>query len=149
MNKGTIYLVGVLLLAVFALLVGPAPAVAHEGAEPVELTFEKVLVGPGYVWAGSVDGDLQGGLVTELTALEISGAIWLVEFDWIVDTGDEHSFTAHLQGILNTTTGAVVMNGVVTEGWMEGAQVHEEGQLVNPATSAFQGTIQIMTRSAG
>jgi hypothetical protein len=40
------------------------------------------------------------------------------------------------------------MNGTVVEGFLEGAQVHEEGQLVNPATLGFEETIRIMPVTA-
>ena len=90
-----------------------------------------------------VAGDVTGDLRTELTALQITGPIWHVEFNWIIDAG-QYSFTAHLKGTLNTLTGQVVMNGTVVDGWLLGAQVHEEGQLVDPNTLRFQGTIQIM-----
>jgi hypothetical protein len=58
-------------------------------------------------------------------------------------------FTAHLTGALNTMTGKVIMNGAVVEGWLLGAQVHEEGQLVDPATLGCDGAIRIMPAAAG
>jgi hypothetical protein len=41
------------------------------------------------------------------------------------------------------------MNGTVVEGFLEGAQVHEEGQLVDPAALRFQGSIRLMPGTAG
>jgi hypothetical protein len=58
-------------------------------------------------------------------------------------------FTAHLTGTLNTRAGKVIMNGAVVEGWLLGAQVHEEGQLIDSATFGFEGSIRIMPASAG
>ena len=66
---------------------------------------------------------------------------------WIVEAGD-HSFTAILKGTLNTMTGKVEMDGTVVEGWLVGAQVHEEGQLVDPLLGRFQGTISIFPATA-
>lgn len=149
MNMRKLILVSVMIMAAFGLLVAPQTAIAGPDAAPVRLTFDKTLVDPAGVWQGTIGGDVDGDLTTVLTALEVSGAIWLVEFDWIVDTDDEQSFTAHLSGILNTNTGKVVMNGTVVEGWLLGAQVHEEGQLVDAQTLQFQGTIRIMPQSAG
>jgi hypothetical protein len=45
-------------------------------------------------------------------------------------------------------TGAVIMNGTVVDGFLQGAQVHEEGQLVDAATLRFEGTIQVMPATA-
>jgi hypothetical protein len=42
------------------------------------------------------------------------------------------------------------MNGIVIEAENEdliGAQVHEQGQLIDPETSRFAGTIRIMPQS--
>jgi hypothetical protein len=66
-----------------------------------------------------------------------------VTFDWIIDAG-ERSFVADLRGTLNTNTGRVVMNGTVVEGWLLGARVHEQGQLVDPETLRFVGQIRVM-----
>lgn len=41
------------------------------------------------------------------------------------------------------------MNGVVTEGWLEGAQVHESAAGVDRTTSQYQGTIRIAPEAAG
>lgn len=61
-------------------------------------------------------------------------------------------FIAILDGILNTTTWSVVMNGTVTEDntgrGLLGARVHEEGQLIGfdeeTGVTTFQGTITIL-----
>jgi tetratricopeptide (TPR) repeat protein len=81
-------------------------------------------------------------------AAELYGSLH-VEFDWIIDADDDaYDFTARLSGILNTRTGSVVMNGAVVEGWLLGARVHEEGQLVDPATLGFEGSIRLMPATA-
>jgi hypothetical protein len=137
------------LMVALALIAGPQFVAAAPAAAPVNLAFDKAIVNPNGIWKGQVSGDLEGELTTVLTGLEVSGPIWRVQFDWIVDTGDEYSFTATLSGILNTSTGKVVMKGVVSEGYLLGAQVHEEGQLVDADTMQFQGLIRIMPGSAG
>jgi hypothetical protein len=138
-----------LLAAVIAVASLNAAAAPQAGASsaPVQLTFDKSAVSAG-VWQGTVAGDLSGGLTTVLTELRIAGPVGHVRFDWIVDAGGS-SFVADLRGTLNTETGAVVMNGTVVEGFLEGAQVHEEGQLVDPAALRFRGTIRLMPASAG
>jgi hypothetical protein len=135
-----------LLLAMASLAVAAA-APAAASSEPLRLSFDKSSVAPG-VWQGTVDGDISGDLTTALTDLRVAGPIWHVRFDWIVSAGDS-SFVADLSGILNTETGAVVMDGIVVEGYLLGAQVHEEGQLVDPGTLRFQGSIQLMPATAG
>jgi hypothetical protein len=136
----------VALLAAGLLLV----SVPAQASAPLRLTFEKQTVAPG-VWEGTVSGDINGDLTTHLTACSgpspCDGQIWHVEFDWIVAAGAE-SFTAHLSGTLNNKTGSVVMNGTVVDGFLQGAQVHEQGQLVDAATLRFEGTIQVMPPTA-
>lgn len=138
----------VLITLVLAAALLPQTAAADNSA-PVNLTFAKQSSGTG-LWQGTVGGDVEGQLTTELTDLRVSGPIWHVEFDWIVDAaGEDQDFTAHLSGVLNTKTGSVVMNGTVVDGWLLGAQVHEEGQLVDPAILGFEGSIRIMPATAG
>ena len=55
------------------------------------------------------------------------------------------SFVARLDGTLNTATGAVVMSGRVARGAYRGSWVEEQGQLVDPATARFEGTIDVFT----
>jgi hypothetical protein len=125
-----------------------ASATAARLASPVNVSFKKSLAAPG-TWQGEVSGDVSGKLQTIWLNPPGSGKIWHVEFDWIVEADNtDYSFTARLSGILNTNTGKVVMNGKVTEGWLKGAQVHEEGQLTNPETLTFAGTIRIMPATA-
>ncbi|MGD2048330.1 MAG: hypothetical protein PVH03_02485 [Chloroflexota bacterium] len=120
---------------------------AAENSAPIYLSFEKTDPEGDFVWNGTVDGDVSGGLETQLLGFRQSSKILHVEFDWIVEAGNQ-SFTARLYGILDTETGRVVMDGTIIDGWLEGAQVHEEGQLVDLNTSAFEGTIRIMPASA-
>jgi hypothetical protein len=147
----------VLLLAVGgcterATIVAPEASADSKSAAtphaPVRLTFEKCLIDAvNWVWEGTVDGDIAGDLRTELRDLRVTGVIWHVRFDWIISAGDR-SFTADLDGILNTRTGRVVMNGRVADGYLLGARVHEEGQLVDPENLCFEGTIQVMPATA-
>jgi hypothetical protein len=139
--------VSLLLLAVGSVGAVGASTAAAESA-PVRLSFEKSILDPAAgVWEGTTAGDVAGALRTELRSLQVTGPIWHVTFDWIVTAGPQ-SFTARLSGILNTATGAVIMNGSVIDGWLEGAQVHEAGQLVDAATLRFQGSIRLMPATA-
>jgi hypothetical protein len=140
----------VVLLLAGLLSLGLAHAAPAGAAAPLALTFEKAAVAPG-MWEGTVSGDVNGDLTTVLTGCTgpnpCSGRIWHVEFDWIISAGAE-SFTARLSGILDTQTGQVVMDGTVVDGFLQGAQVHEEGQLVDAATLRFEGSIRVMPSSA-
>jgi hypothetical protein len=133
-----------------SLLGGTDATVAARASTRMELTFDKAAVDPNNpgVWVGTVAGDIAGTLETRLTALRVTGSIWHVSFEWIISAGEE-SFVATLRGTLNNETGAVVMNGTVTEGYLLGARVHEEGQLVDPSTLRFQGTIRVTDAAAG
>lgn len=138
---------GVFLLGFMALA---WPASRVEASAPVYLNFDK-SGGGGGVWNGTVSGDIHGDLTTTLTDLRVSGPVWHVVFTWDIDDTDlgdgDQSFVATLSGVLNTKTGAVVMNGTVTDGYLLGAQVHEEGQLIDPATLRFNGSIRVMPES--
>ena len=141
---------------VFALCLALAAAAGNTGSlnaaasHPVRLNFTKSLVStlPVMTWKGSTTGDVTGDLETRLLSLRVSGPIWHVEFDWIISGAGATSFTARLNGTLNTKTGKVVMNGTVIDGYLEGAQVHEEGRLTDATASKFEGTIRIAPQSA-
>ena len=136
----------------------------------VELSFDSPFdpTNPG-VWVGTVAGDITGTLQTRMTDLQVSGPIWHARFEWTITAADTfasrpgapldvhssqttmttgQSFVADLSGVLNIETGAVVMNGTVVEGYLLGAQVHEEGQLIDADTLRFQGTIQVTAAEA-
>ena len=138
----------VAILAAFTLAAFPRAASAGASLDrsPVRLQFDK-QDGAGGIWNGTITGDADGSLTTQLLSLEPAGPILKVSFAWIVSAG-EQSFTAVLYGTLNTLTGQVEMDGTIVEGWLAGAQVHEEGQLVDPMTGRFQGTITIFPMTA-
>jgi hypothetical protein len=123
-------------------LAGPAAAVPQ--SSPLTWTFDKCSVGPG-VWQGTAHGPsgVPEQLQSRATSVRQTGSVLQVEFDWHVGT----TYLAQLSGVLNLKTGAVVMNGQVTEGQFAGSQVHEEGQLYDPANSCFAGTIQVVPAS--
>ncbi len=139
-KRKLLHALAILLGLLAPLLAGPAVMAQQEGA--IHLTFHKSAVSEG-IWEGSVGGDVEGDLRTVLLAADTSAPVWQVEFDWIIGAG-EKSFTARLRGTLDSETGAVAMAGTVIEGWMQGATVHEVGQLVDAGTSTFAGTIQVV-----
>ena len=136
------------ILAAFTLAAFPQTASAGASGDlsPIQLQFDK-QGGANGIWNGTVSGDIEAALTTQLLSLEPAGPILKVKFAWIVEAGDQ-SFTAVLDGTLNTLTGQVEMDGTIVEGWLAGAQVHEEGQMVDPTTGRFQGTITIFPATA-
>ena len=117
---------------------------------PVRVTFDKHLVDAATLtFAGTTGGDAPGTLVSQLVSIDdISGPVYHVTFDWFISAGAK-SFDARTSGIWNTKKGLVTMNGTVTShGYLAGAQVHEQGELVDPDTLEFQGVIQVMPATA-
>ena len=130
-----------MVMALVALLVVGTPVAAAQA--PIVIEFEKQWAAPDY-YVGTVEG----------------GTIEMWLFDKSVIGNTQHfsatvevvspsgSFTAVVSGQINFSTGRVVLNGRVTSGWLAGAQVREESQLVDPDTGRFIGSIQIMPASS-
>jgi hypothetical protein len=94
------------------------------------------------------DGTFAGRILSR-TAFD-NGVIVQLQARYVVTdpTGAGHSFTAVIQGTENLVTSEAVLNGVITEGWMIGAQVHVTFQVITPCqlgthNVCFQGTIRI------
>jgi hypothetical protein len=142
----------VLAAVVAAAIAGSSSARAGQG-HAIVVTFQKQLVDPvNFVFEGTTGGAVKGHLESRIVpgSLTIHGPIWTFTFDWIVTANaPAKSFVARTTGTFDTTTGAVVMEGVVTSGWQEGAAVRERGQLVDAATFAFAGTIAILPGHSG
>jgi hypothetical protein len=136
------------LLALVALAASAALAApgASASSAPVQVDFVKHGVDPvNLVFEGSTSGGASGTLTSRLVSLNnVTGPVYHVTFDWIVSAGAQ-SFTARTTGTWNTVTGSVVMNGrVISSGYLSGAQVHEAGHLVDPATLTFAGSLWLM-----
>jgi hypothetical protein len=118
-------------------------------ASPVEVDFVKHATDPTqFVFGGTVSGGVSGGLTSRLVSLDaVSGPVYHVTFEWSVSAGAMW-FTARTSGIWNTLTGSVVMDGRVIAGYLDGAQVHEEGQLVDPSTLTFAGFLRLLPDTA-
>jgi len=113
----------------------------------IEVTFTKWIdtypalegftsYGPGTI-AGEVLSRIDDGAVTHLVA----------RYE-ITDPSGTQSFKAVIQGKANDETGRYDLNGIITWGWMIGAQVHVNFQRITPCefgkrNICFQGTIQI------
>lgn len=128
---------------------------SKNAAPLVEVTFTKwVTVFPDM--AGFTGGDVVGtyaGEVLSRTPFDNGVIVQLEARYQVIDPSGLHSFTALIQGTQNNETGNAVLNGVITEGWLVGAQVHVTFQVITPCefgerNVCFQGTIRVMPGSA-
>ena len=132
-----------LIVAVVAILALSAPALAAQS--PIVLEFEKSNAADGY-YVGTIDGG--GTLQMWLAGRELHGNTQHFTATVQVDGSSAGSFTAVVRGKINLQTGAVVLNGTVTEGDYEGARVSEQSQLIGFSPLTFAGTISIMPASS-
>ena len=151
-------LISIVALVTAAVALGGTNATA---APPVQVdwhkSFDHVDAGGHPVFLGTTSGGVTGQL-TSVGTVDFASPpnsdprILHVTFVWTVCEGvgcsGSHSFTASTSGIWNLNTGHVVMNGRVIDGWLNGAQVHEEGQLLDPATLTFEGFLRLLPDTA-
>lgn len=127
-------------VAVLATLAIAAPVAAAD-QRPIVLEFLKTGANGHYL------GTIEGGGTIEMQLFDSETRVNTQHFSAVVDvTLPDASFRAVVSGKINFTTGRVVLNGAVTDGDYEGAQVHEESQLIWE-TGAFEGSLQIMPGS--
>jgi hypothetical protein len=144
---------------IFAMLTTLVPAILHtspiraDNSAPVRLTFEKTLAGTGpapylFHFTGTFGGDFSGELWVGTVAREvISESVSYTVADYLFTADDGiHSFTARVEGIANHQTNKAVLNGTITAGWLEGAQVQDEFDILGGGH--FAGTFRIMPASA-
>jgi hypothetical protein len=140
---GITLLLLVSLLAAFAVA---APAWASNAA--IVIPFEKHWVEPGHYVGSACDG---GTIEMFVYDSSITGGVQHFTATLNLSVGTR-SLTAILDGRFNFSTGRVVLNGVVVDGWLKGAQVHEESRYTgdDPDTGGpvFAGTVQLMPSSA-
>ena len=124
-------------------------------ARPVEVTFTKwVTAFPDM--AGFTGGDVEGtfeGEVLQRTPFDNGVIVQLNARYQVIDPTGLHTFTANIQGTQNNQTRSAVLNGVVTDGWLAGSQVHVNFDVITPCAygtrnTCFQGTIRVMPGSA-
>ena len=114
---------------------------------PVTLAFAKSPVTEAH-WVGTVDtdgdGSPDGDLEYDQLSQRTAGSTVHIEGEYQVETAF-YRFTAAVNLKLNLGTGAIRGSGVITDGWLDGAQVQLEANLV-PAGSA--GVLRLMPGSA-
>jgi hypothetical protein len=132
-----------LVLLALATLAGVA-GTARASNGTVVIPFEKHWVGPGH-YVGTACGD--GTIDMQISDSSVTGNVqhFTATVQLVCEAG---ALTAVLDGSFNFSTGKTVLNGTVVSGWLAGAQVHEEGQLVAFDPLTFVGTVQLMPGSA-
>jgi hypothetical protein len=134
----------VALLAISALVASAGTATASNDA--IVITFEKHWVGPGHYVGTACDG---GTIDMQLADSSVTGNVQHFTATVRLECAGARSLTAVLDGSFNFSTGKTVLNGTVVDGWLAGAQVHEEGQLVALDPLTFVGTVQLLPGSSG
>lgn len=129
-------------LAILAVLAMAAPVAGTQGT--IVLEFQKAWVGP-----GQYAGTLSDGGTIRMTLFDSREIGNTQHFSATVEIegSTAGSFTAVVSGQINFSNGKVALNGTVTGGPLDGARVHEESQLTDPATGAFEGSIRLMPGS--
>jgi hypothetical protein len=88
-------------------------------------------------------------ITLKLLAADLRGEALHIELEIAVAAGARSS-TIQLSGVFNEVTTRGVMNGVVSNGWLAGAQAHQEAARFDPASPArLTGTLRLMSGSAG
>lgn len=134
----------------------PSAASQVQGdARPADVTFIKWFPVPGTAqMAGITDegGDPGTYAGTLLRRTPLNDEIAELEARYQVINASGHSFTAIIQGKSHIVKGDATLNGVVTEGWAVGAQVHVTFDRIAcslaPSGVCFEGTIRVMPGSA-
>jgi hypothetical protein len=136
-----------LLLLVALVAVAASAAAAPAANAPVEVTFVKTLVDPGTRYYAGTTGD--GGTIEMwVSNSSVSGSMQHFDVTLRASLSGGRTFTAMLKGTFNFSTARTLLSGVVTDGWLAGAQVREQGALVNDNPLTFEGTLSLMPASA-
>jgi hypothetical protein len=123
-----------------------AAPVATASSAPVRIPFDKHYdAALGYYVGTACDG---GTIAVRVLDAHSAGQVQHLTAQFDVTIG-MRSFTAILDGDFNSVTRRTLLNGTITSGWLQGAQVHEEGQLVNADTGHFVGELRLLPESAG
>ena len=114
-----------------------------------EFTFEKwFTVYPAMTGNTSLGNGTFAGQILSRTAFDNGVIVQLEALYRLTDPSGNQSFTARIQGTENLQTLSAVMNGVITDGWRAGSQVHVTFAVIAPCpahnrATCFQGTIRI------
>lgn len=135
---------GLLLALLVLVALTGSVGTAAASTQTIVIAFEKHAVGSGHYVGTACNG---GTIDMQLSNSSVTGNVqhFAATVRLACASG---ALTAVLDGSFNFSTGKTVLNGTVVDGWLAGAQVHEEGQLVGVDPFAFVGTVQLMPGSA-
>jgi hypothetical protein len=143
-------ILAVSVLTLAALTISTSGVSASSSA--IVIPFEKHAVGPGHYVGTAGDG---GTIEMQVYDSRFTGGDpetsdhWVQHFKATLDlTVSGQSLTATLDGRFNFTTRQTVLNGIVVDGWLSGAQIHEEGKVTGFSPLTFVGTVMLMRGSA-
>ena len=143
--KTIVGLLGAVVGVVGVVALGAAQASASSA--PIVITYEKTCSGPHCEGkAGNDEND--GSIKMDITGFRDTGnAAQLTLTEEITVGGIK--FTAEMSGHFSPA-GFIVLNGTVTDGSFEGAQVHQRSNLVgiNGTTTAWTGELRLMPATA-
>jgi hypothetical protein len=148
------FLALILAIVLAAGLASASQVRAVKADDSLNLTYSKWFSPSFPTMTGIVGGDIEGTFGGHVISATPSGGFLVLKAEYIVMAG-EQSFTAHVEGKQNLTTGKAVLHGVVTSGWLTGELVLAKFQAYNsscpgvPQSTApcFQGTIRVMGES--
>lgn len=144
MNRITALLIAAALVA----CASPAPAVG--ASEPLTITWTKTEAGcPSSVFTGIASGDVAGALTARrISDIATTGSTLHFIFHYTIGA----SFEATVRAIFNTATGTAVVNGTVTGGELNGAQLHGRARVTGQTACGgliLAGQFRVMPASAG
>jgi hypothetical protein len=134
------------LMVGLAAVVGSAAAAPAANA-PVEVTFVKTLVDPATRYYAGTTGD-GGAIEMWVSNSSVTGNMQHFDVTLRGSLSGGRSFTAMLKGTFNFSTARTLLTGVVTDGWLAGAQIRERGVLASVDPLTFTGTLWLMPASA-
>ena len=132
-----------------------AQAQATTGAN-IEVTFTKWIDPSFPQFRGVAGGDVPGDFaatVLERTAFDNGNIVDLRAKYEVIASDAARSFVAEIEGKQNNQTLHAVLNGRVVEGWLRGARVHVNFDVIAPCTQfdkprCFTGILRVLPESA-
>jgi hypothetical protein len=138
-------------LSALVLGVGGVSAASAPVTWSFDVSFDPAATGANGAptWTGTATGPSSGTIALKLLDADLRGQALHIELEVALAAGALSS-TVQLSGVFNEVTTRGVLKGVVSNGWLAGAQAHQEAARFDPASSArLTGTLRLMSGSAG